>query len=155
VTGTPVSTSASSAAAVTLPSEPFTRPRPAPRPAPALVRRLSGGRVRLTVRRVDPWSVFVMSLLLTLFLAVMTVVAGLVLYVVLEALGVPESINNNVNDVKGGGDVITFGRFVGVSALVAAANVVFLTGMATLGAVLYNLCATFAGGVDLTITEDD
>ena len=57
--------------------------------------------------------------------------------------------------MKGNGDVITFGRFVGLAALVAAANVVFLTAMATLGAVVYNFCATFAGGIDVTLAEGE
>ena len=96
-----------------------------------------------------------MSLLLSLFLAVMTVVAALVLYEVLSQLGVPSSINHSVNDVKGGGDVFTFGRFMGGAALLAAANVVFLTAAATLAAVVYNLCATFSGGIDLTLTDPE
>lgn len=96
-----------------------------------------------------------MSLLLSLFLAVMTVVAGLLLYLALSALGVPDSINRNVNDVKGGGDVLTMGRFMGGAALLAAANVVFLTGAATLGAILYNVCAAFAGGVDVSFVEGE
>jgi hypothetical protein len=99
--------------------------------------------------------VFVMSLLLSLFLAVMTVVGAFVLYQVLSALGVPESINKTANDVQGGGAVITSGRFMGVAALIAAANVVFLTVLATLGAVLYNLCASFAGGVEVTLAESE
>ncbi|MCW2543062.1 MAG: hypothetical protein JWM40_614 [Frankiales bacterium] len=121
--------------------------------AESLARRLAGSRTSLVVRRIEPWSVFVMSLLLSLFLAVMTVVAALVLYLVLNQLGVPASINHNVNDVKGGGDVLTMGRFMGGAALLAAANVVFLTAAATLAAVLYNLCATFSGGVDVSLSD--
>lgn len=130
-------------------------PPRAPAPVASLAQRIAGRRTHLSLRRVDPWSVFVMSLLLTLFLAVMTVVAALVLYLVLDALGVPHSINRNVNDVKGGGDVFTLGRFMGGAALLAAANVVFLTLMSTVGAVLYNLCATFSGGIDVTLVEGE
>jgi len=120
-----------------------------------VIGRLKGHRARLTVRRIDPWSVFVMSLLLSMLLAVVTVVAAFVLYRLLDGLGVPESINKTANDVQGGGDVLTSARFMGVAALVAAANVVLLTALATLGAVLYNLCATFAGGLEITFAEDE
>jgi hypothetical protein len=112
-----------------------------------------GRRARLALRRVDPWSVFVTSLLLSLFLAVVTVVASFVLYGVLSALGVPASINKAVTDVQGSGPLLTRGRFLGFGALVAAVDVVLLTALATVGAMLYNVCATFTGGVEMTLAE--
>jgi hypothetical protein len=125
------------------PRPPLTRPA-----APA-----RGRRARLAIRRFDPWSVFVVSLLLSLFLAVVTIVASVVLYLLLSALGVPDSVNEAVTDVNGGGPLLTQGRFIGFGALVAAANVVLITVFATLGAMLYNICATFTGGVELTLAE--
>jgi hypothetical protein len=94
-----------------------------------------------------------MTLMLSLFLAVVTIVASLVLYGVLSALGVPDSINDGSSEFLGGGDLLTKGRFVGFGALIAAANVVLLTAFATLGAMLYNVCATFTGGVEVTLAE--
>jgi hypothetical protein len=105
------------------------------------------------LRRIDPWSVFVTSLLLSLFLAVVTIVAAIVLYAALAAFGVPGSVNKAVDFVQGNGDLLTLGRFVGFGALVASVNVVLLTGLATLGAMLYNVCATFTGGVEVTLSE--
>lgn len=125
------------------PRAPLTRP-------PAAVR---SRRARLAVRRVDPWSVFVLSLLLSLFLAVVTIVAAWVLYGLLAAFGVPGSVNQAFTDVNGGGPLLTQGRFVGIGALVAAVNVVLLTALATLGALLYNICASFTGGVEMTLAE--
>jgi hypothetical protein len=110
-------------------------------------------RARLAVRRIDPWSAFVVSLLLSLFLAVVTIVAAWVLYGLLSAFGVPHSVNQAFTDVNGGGPLLTQGRFVGIGALVAAANVVLLTALATLGALLYNICASFTGGVEVTLAE--
>lgn len=144
-TGVPGGSTAGSLA--TEPSRPTERVIGLPRP-------LKSRKSRVTIRRFDPWSVFVMTLLLSLFLAVVTIVAAFVLYAVLDMLGVPDSINRTAADVQGGGDVITSGRFLGVAALIAAANVVLLTAFATLGAVLYNVCASFAGGLELTLSED-
>ncbi|MGZ6827568.1 MAG: DUF3566 domain-containing protein [Mycobacteriales bacterium] len=112
-------------------------------------------RARLTLRRLDPWSVFVMSLLLSLFLAVATIVASVVLYTVLDALGIPHSVNKAVTDVQGSGPVLTRGRFLGFAALLAAVNVVLLTAVATLGSLLYNLAASFTGGLEVTLAERD
>jgi hypothetical protein len=127
-----------------------------PRPTPAgTARPVRNRRARLAIRRLDPWSVFVMSLLLSLFLAVVTIVAGFVLWFVLDKLGVPASINKSYKDVQGGSALLTRGRFVGGAALLAAANVVLLTAFATLSSLIYNLAATFTGGLTLTLAEQE
>lgn len=131
--------------------------RPAP-PRPPLTRPATqqrGRRARLTLRRLDPWSVFVTTLLLSLFLAVMTIVASVALYVVLDILGVPGRINSAVSDVNGSGPLLTLGRFVGFGALIAAANVVLLTLLTTIGSMLYNLSTSLTGGLEVTFAERD
>lgn len=110
-------------------------------------------RSRVAIRRVDPGSVFLTTMLLSLFLAVMTVVASMVLYLILDLLGVPSRVNQAVSDVNGGGPLLTMGRFLGFGALVAAANVVLLTVLATLGAMLYNVTTTLTGGLEFTLAE--
>ncbi|MCW2666948.1 MAG: hypothetical protein JWN57_1910, partial [Frankiales bacterium] len=118
-------------------------------------------RARLAVRRVDPWSVFVTSLLTGLFLAVVTLVAVFVLYQVLAAAGVQDSLNQLYAEVtreSGAGEpaaLLTQGRVLGIAALLAAFNVVLLTVLATLLAVIYNVCASFTGGVEVTLAERD
>ena len=96
-----------------------------------------------------------MTLLLSLFLAIVTMVAAYVLYAVMDGLGIPASINKAVIDVQGGGAVLTRGRFLGAAALLAAADVVLVTLLATLGALLYNLSASLTGGIELTLAERD
>jgi hypothetical protein len=96
-----------------------------------------------------------MSLLLSLFLALVTIIAALVLWMVLDKLGVPASINKSYKDIQGGDALLTQGRFVGGAALLAAANVVLLTAFATLGSLIYNVAATFTGGLELTLAEQD
>jgi hypothetical protein len=107
------------------------------------------------VKRLDPWSVFVTSLVLSLLLAVVTIVAAFLLYAILSGLGVPKSVNNNIGDITKNPDLLTRGKFVGIAALIAGANVLFLTALATIGAMLYNLVATFTGGLEVTLAERD
>lgn len=128
--------------------------RPAPRPGgrPAAAR---GRRAKLAVKRLDPWSVFVTSLVLSLLLGIVTIVAAFVLYAVLAGLGVPASINHNIGTITDSSNLVTRGKFVGIGALIAGANVVLLTALATIGSMLYNLVATFTGGVELTLAERD
>lgn len=98
---------------------------------------------------------FILSLLVSMFLGVVTIVAGFVLYAVLDTLGVPNSINTAVTEVRGGEPPFTASRFVGIAALLAAVNIVLLTAMATLGALLYNICASFTGGIEVTLAEGE
>ncbi|MEX2289215.1 MAG: DUF3566 domain-containing protein [Mycobacteriales bacterium] len=128
---------------------PTSATRPAARPR----------RARLTLKRIDPWSVFVLSLVGSVFLGIALVVAAAALYAVIDSLGVTESLNQLFAEVTGTTAAIepllTAGRVVGTAAVLAAANVVLLTLLATLGALLYNLCASFTGGLELTFGERD
>jgi hypothetical protein len=152
--------SAGSRPAPTRPPRPTGRAEGRPGPS-AGARPLSARsrRARLSLRRIDPWSVFLFSLVASVFLGLAMIVAITVLYAVLGALGVTESVNQLFVEVTGGtGEseaLLTAGRIVGGAALLAAVNVVFLTLLATLGALLYNLCASFTGGVELTLGEGD
>jgi len=114
-------------------------------------------KARLALKRIDPWSVFVFSLIAALLLGIALVVAVAALYAVLDSLGVQSSVNQLVTEVigEGGGPLITGRRVIGGAAVLAALNVVLLTLLATLGALLYNLCASFTGGVELTLGERD
>ncbi len=138
--------------------------RPAPaRPARSPERATSRptGRTRkarLALKHVDPWSVFVFSLVAALFLGVALVVAVGALYTVLNALGVVTSVNDLFSEVTGGdpdSPLLSAGRIVGGAAVLAAVNVVLLTLLATLSALLYNLCASFTGGIEVTLGERD
>jgi hypothetical protein len=116
-------------------------------------------RARLSLRRIDPWSVFVFTLVASIFVGIALVVAVAALFSVLGSLGVTGSVNELFSEVTGGladnGPLLTFNRVVGGAAVLAALNIVFLTLLATLSALLYNLCASFTGGIELTLGDDD
>jgi len=116
-------------------------------------------RARLALRRIDPWSVFVFSLVAAIFLGIALVVAVAALFSVLGSLGVTGSLNQLVAEVTGGNattePLLTGSRIIGGAAVLAAVNVVLLTLLATLGALLYNVCSSFTGGLELTFGERD
>jgi transmembrane protein DUF3566 len=121
-----------------------------------------GRRARLRLTRVDPWSVMKTAFLLSIALAIVTVVSVLMVWTVLGAADVWSSINQTVQDVVGGQDASTFDiedylgtrRVVGFTMIVAAVDVVLLTAIATLGAFLYNMSASLLGGIEVTLAED-
>jgi hypothetical protein len=120
-------------------------------------------RARLRLVHLDPWSVMKTAFLLSVALGIVTVVAVAVVWSVLGAAGVWESINKTVSDVLGGDSAQNFdvknyvgtSRVLGFTMVVAVVDVVLVTAISTLGAFLYNLAAALLGGVEVTLAEDD
>jgi len=118
-------------------------------------------RARLTVRRVDPWSVLRFSFLASLVLLVVFVVAVMVLYGVLAGMHVFSTINDQLRsltgtDTSGGLHVnFSFGRVLGITLVIGVVNVVLFTALATLGAFVYNLVSDLVGGIEVVLTERD
>ena len=120
-------------------------------------------RARLRLTRIDPWSVMKTAFLLSIAFGVVTVVSVLMVWSVLGAAGVWDSINQTVQDVVGGQDSAGFdvtdylgtSRVIGFTMLVAVIDVVLLTAISTLGAFLYNMAAALLGGIEVTLAEDE
>lgn len=116
-------------------------------------------RARLSIKRVDPWSVMKFSFAVSFVLLVVIIVATSVLYLALDAMDVFDSLNKTLAELftsnGGGGDAfkITAGGVIGVSAILGAINVVLFTALMTLGAFVYNVCADLVGGVEVTLAE--
>ena len=140
---------------------------PESRKAAEKAARTSGGRrprrARLRLTRIDPWSVMKTSFLLSVAFGIVTVVAVTIVWSVLGAAGVWDSVNQMVRDVIGGEDTTNFdvenylgtSRVLGFTMLVAVVDVILLTAMATLGAFLYNMAAALLGGIEVTLAEDE
>jgi hypothetical protein len=118
-------------------------------------------RARLRLTRVDPWSVMKTAFLLAVAFGIVTVVSVFIVWSVLGAAGVWDSINATASDIlgeeAGGFDITSYvgtSRVMGFTMLVAVVDVVLLTAVATLGAFLYNMAAALLGGVEVTLSED-
>lgn len=115
-------------------------------------------RASLQIKRVDPWSVLKLALVLGVALFFVWLVAVGVLYGVLHGMGVWDKINSTANDLlqssePTGEPLISAGRVFGVSAIIGAVNIVLFTALATVGAFVYNVSADLAGGLELTLSE--
>lgn len=103
------------------------------------------------------------SFLLSIALGIVTVVAVFIVWTVLGAAGVWDSINQTVQSTIGGEDSSDFNisdyvglpRVMGFTMLVAVIDVVLLTAIATLMAFLYNMSAALLGGIEMTLAEDE
>jgi hypothetical protein len=143
------------------PTERMAPSRPAPLRTPA---NAPTRRAQLVLARIEPWSVMKFSFLVSLVGFVILFVAVAALYFVLSKLGVFHSIQSTISDVtssKGStgsdasGQWFSAPRILGYTMIVGAVNVVLITAMATVGAVIYNLATHMAGGIEVTLKETD
>jgi hypothetical protein len=120
-------------------------------------------RARLRLVHLDPWSVMKTAFLLSIAFGIVTVVSVGLVWSVLGAAGVWDSINSTVSDVLGGESAEPFdienyvgaSRVMGFTMIVAVVDVILITAIATLAAFLYNLAAALLGGVEVTLAEDE
>lgn len=116
-------------------------------------------KARLRLIKVDPWSVMKTAFLLSLAFGVVLFVAVTMIWLVLGAAGVWDSVNEAVKnfDENTTFDITHYlgtSRVLGLTALVAVVDVVLMTALATLTAFLYNMAASLLGGVELTFAEE-
>ena len=145
-----------------------TTPEPASRPNPATSRlqvstRQHKGPVRasMQIRRIDPWSALKVSLVLSVALFFVWMIAVAFLYLVLGGMGVWSKLNSNVGDLltsasgQTGGELVSSGTIFGGAALIGLVNIVLLSAMATCGAFIYNLTTDLVGGIEVTLADRD
>lgn len=118
-------------------------------------------RAKLLVSKVDPWSVLKMAFLLSVALGIVTVVAAIVLWTVLDLTGIFDQVDSLLGTLagsEGGGfelkKVASLGQVASFAVIIAVINVVLLTALSMLSAVLYNISATLVGGIGVTLTDD-
>ncbi len=118
-------------------------------------------RASLQIRRIDPWSTLKVSLLLSVVLFFVWMIAVAFLYLVLGGMGVWSKLNSNVGDLltsasgSSGGELVSSGTIFGGAALIGLVNIVLMTAAATLGAFIYNLTTDLVGGVEVTLADRD
>ena len=122
-----------------------------------------GRRADLVVARLEPWSVMKFSFLISLVAWVMLFVAVAVLYFALSSLGVFDSVQKTLASVtssSGSAGVsmskwFSASRILGYTMLIGAVNIVLITALSTVGAMVYNLVTHMGGGIEVTLRETD
>jgi len=131
-------------------------------PRPAAKGRRGPRRARLQLRHIDTWSALKISLVVSIALFFVWMVAVGILYGVLSGLGVFDSVNDLIGQVgtSTGGEAtesftITAGLVFTGAAVIGAVNILLLTALCTVGTFVYNLCSDLVGGLELTLAERD
>ncbi|NND76261.1 MAG: DUF3566 domain-containing protein, partial [Ilumatobacter sp.] len=133
---------------------------PAPVPIPLQVPRILGRKPRVrkvtrVVRHVDPWSVFKIAIIANIVLYLIMLTAGVLLWNVAYATGTVDNVERFFESF--GWQSFEFnGGEIYHSAWIAGLFVALgLTGLAVLGATLFNLITDLVGGVRLTVLEEE
>ena len=120
-------------------------------------------RAELVIARLEPWSVMKFSFLMSLVAWVVLFVAVAFLYFVLSSLGVFTSIQHTLTSVTSSsgssganlGHWFSASRVLGYTMLLGAVNIVLITALSTVGAMIYNLVTHLGGGIEVTLRETD
>jgi hypothetical protein len=112
-------------------------------------------RVRRVIRKIDPWTVLKVSLVFNAIMALVTVLGLVVFWSVFVNAGIPERINDVLLDI-GWEDGINFNGAVlfRIAMLLSIVGTILMTGLFTLGAVVYNLISDLVGGVEFVVLEE-
>ncbi|EGD54565.1 hypothetical protein SCNU_13323 [Gordonia neofelifaecis NRRL B-59395] len=118
-------------------------------------------RAAVQIRRVDPWSVFKVSGVLSVAGFFIWMIAVAILYGIMGGMGIWDQINSSFGTLvssdgsTSGQDLISGGQVFMFSALFGIVAAILLTALSTISAYIYNVCADMVGGVEVTLADLD
>jgi transmembrane protein DUF3566 len=131
--------------------------------AKAKTRTGEGRHANLVIARLEPWSVMKFSFLISLVAWVILFVAVTLLYYALSGLGVFAAIQRTLESVTSSQQSqgvslaawTSASRVLGYTMLIGAVDIILITALSTIGAVIYNLVTHLGGGIEITLKETD
>lgn len=124
--------------------------------------KTSGGprKVRVMLSSVDPWSITKMSFLLAIAGGIAFCVAVSIAWGILNGMGVQASLQEQITTLFGEAaelnilQYLEYSKVMSLAILLASVNVVIITALGAIGALLYNVVSTVVGGVFVTLADD-
>lgn len=112
-------------------------------------------RVRRVIRKVDPWTVLKVSAVFNALMAVAIVLGMVIFWAIFVNAGIPDKINDLAMQV-GLVDGITLdgATYFRIVLVLAVVGTILMTGLFTLGAVIYNLITDLVGGIEVVMLEE-
>ncbi|MCF8523865.1 MAG: DUF3566 domain-containing protein [Aquiluna sp.] len=117
-------------------------------------------QVRLKLRSIEVMSAVKVGFLVSIALAISTIVGSILLWAVLANSGVFSSVGGLLSSIFGEGSgfslesEFSFANVVGTAATISLLNIVFATALSAIWAVLFNIIARLVGGVSVTFTNN-
>ncbi|HEU5224079.1 MAG TPA: DUF3566 domain-containing protein [Candidatus Lumbricidophila sp.] len=121
-------------------------------------KKLPAKQVRLRLVYIDFWTSLKLSFLVAVCFAIVNIVGTFLIYTVLKSTLIFDKINALVTDIGGAeasiDKLLSLGNVMGFSVVVALVNLIVITVVGALIAVLYNLSARITGGVLVGFTNN-
>lgn len=115
-------------------------------------------RVRRIIRKIDAWTVFKVSAVLWLILALGLVLGLVMFWAVVDAAAIPQRITDFLITItlldEGSAPFADTESFLRLAVFGSVAFAVLGCGMTTLMAVMYNLISDVVGGVEVVVLEE-
>lgn len=116
-------------------------------------------RATVQIRRIDPWSTLKITLVISVAMFFVWMLAVGLLYIVLEGMGVWERLDTTLGDMVsqegGSASLIDAGTVFGYAGVIGLVNVVLFTALGTVGVFIYNQCCDLVGGIQVTLADPD
>lgn len=128
--------------------------------AEAAARRSVGiRRVKMTIQKIEPLSILKIGFLLSVAMGIMIVIAMLLLWLVLDAMHVFAQISDlfetlNSEQLLQLAAYLGFGRWMSFAVIIAIIDIVMMTALFAVGALVYNFIAALVGGLHITVTDE-
>ena len=116
-------------------------------------------RVDIAIARVDAWTVMKVSFLLSVAFGIAMVIATAVLWFMVDGMHVFSTIEDFMKTIGGEKfipflDYLRLPKVLSYATIAGVANVVLLTAISTLGAMLYTVIASLVGGVKISLMDE-
>ena len=116
-------------------------------------------RVDLAIARIDAWTVMKVSFLLSVAFGIAIVIATIVLWFMLDAMHVFSTLESFLQEIGAGKftellEYVRLPRTIAYATIVGVINVVLMTAISTLGAMLYDVVASLVGGVKVSLMDE-
>lgn len=115
-------------------------------------------RVRRVIRKLDPWTVFKVSIVMHLVFALAALIGLLILWALLVRVGIPDALDRFLALISLIDEGTVFfdngGRFIRVAMFFSVVFGAAMTLLTTLAAVFYNMASDVVGGVEVVMLEE-
>jgi hypothetical protein len=122
-------------------------------------RPASAKQVRLKLVYIDFWSAVKLSFLAGICLAIIAIVGTFLVWTVLDRTGIFDQINGLFKDISGAGgtdlkSILGLGQVMGFSLVVGVLDIIVITALGAVLALLYNLSVKITGGLLVGFTNN-
>ena len=116
-------------------------------------------QIKMTISKVDPLAALKLGFLISVVIGFMIVIAMAIIWFVLDGIhvfGEMEGLLQTLNSAQllEMMQYLEFGRWMSFAVIVAILDIVLMTALSAVAAVVYNIISALVGGLRITVTDE-